>query len=295
MSDFLSQLRSGRTLLMDGAMGTQLQFLLGRSRIECCERFNLQQPDLVRTIHRSYVDAGADVLLTNTFQANPTALYRQGHQDGLDERFHEIWSDAIQLVRSIHPRFVLADIGPVENCTWDAAAELMDKCVNVDGILLETWSSLDDFRRFADQRSTDSLPLLVSFTFHRTHDLMTFVGATPEDCAAAAARFGASALGANCGKEIGMTDMLEIVKRYRKACDLPVFVKPNAGSPSKTGLSYPRTPNAMAAALLPLLEEGVAMVGGCCGTTPEHMRRFRDVLDEWQRAHKNPETAVPGF
>jgi methionine synthase I (cobalamin-dependent) len=295
MSDFLTQLRYGRTLLMDGAMGTLLECLLGCSRVECGERLNLQQPELVRSIHQSYVDAGAEVLLTNTFQANANALFRQGRLEGLDEREEEIWHAAIRLARSVKPRFVLADIGPIENCTWDIAAELMDHCKSADGVLLETWSSIDDLRRFADQCTADSLPLLISFTFHRTHDLATFIGAMPEDCAAAAARFGAAAIGANCGKEIGMTDMVEIVKRYRKACDLPVFVRPNAGSPSKTGLSYPRTPDAMAAALLPLLEEGVAMVGGCCGTTPEHIRRFRDVLDDWQRARKSPGTTVPGL
>jgi 5-methyltetrahydrofolate--homocysteine methyltransferase len=130
--------------------------------------------------------------------------------------------------------------------------------------------------------------LLVSFTFHRTKDLVTFKGIPPEHCAREARRYGAAAIGANCGKEIGMDDMLEIVKRYRDVCDLPIFVRPNAGSPTKKGWRYPRTPATMAAALPALLEAGIAMVGGCCGTTPDHIRQFRLVVDEWNRSKALP-------
>ena len=279
MPDLVTELRSGRTLLMDGAMGTELQRLTRSASVECGEHYNLADAELVRSIHRSYLDAGADVLLSNTFQANPAALARHVR----DEQLHDIWQAAIGLAQVDHPRhhFVLADVGPMENCTWDVAASILAECENVDGILLETWSSIDALKRFADQRAAGSLPLLVSFTFHRTNDLATFIGARPEDCAAAAQQYGAAAIGANCGKEIGMNDMLEIVQRYHNVCELPVFVKPNAGSPGKGGLRHPRTPDAMAAALLPLLREGIAMVGGCCGTTHEHIRQFRLVLDGW--------------
>jgi 5-methyltetrahydrofolate--homocysteine methyltransferase len=93
------------------------------------------------------------------------------------------------------------------------------------------------------------------------------------------------AIGANCGKEIDMDDMVRIVERYRSACDLPIFVRPNAGTPKRTrsGWRYPRTPAAMAAGLPALLEAGVTMVGGCCGTTPEHIRAFRKVVDAWNQ------------
>jgi methionine synthase I (cobalamin-dependent) len=278
MSNFVTELRSGRVLLMDGAMGTELR--RHASNVECGEHCNLSQPDLVRSIHRSYVEAGAEVLLTNTFQANPAALASRVRQESL----HNVWAVAIALARAERPRFLIADVGPVEDCTWEVAASMMAECKLVDGLLLETWSSIDALKRFANQRGSTSVPLLISFTFHRTSDLRTVIGARPEECAAAAAEYGAVAIGANCGKEIGMNDMLEIVKRYRIGCALPVFVRPNAGSPSKAGLQYPRTPAAMAAALSPLLDAGVTMVGGCCGTTPEHIRQFRDVIDEWQRS-----------
>ena len=277
MSDFLRALHSSKVLVMDGAMGTEIMRRLGCQRLECGEAYNLSQPELIRSIHRAYLDAGADVLLTNTFQAYSPALWRSDYCD----RFDEIWQAGIDLARLQHPRthFVLADVGPVERLTRKIAVEILRPCAAVDGILLETWSSLEDLRKFRD-RPLD-VPLLVSFTFHRTRDYLTFTGATPERCAQAARQYGAAALGVNCGKEIGLEDMLQIVRRYQGVCDLPLFVKPNAGSPGKSGPGYPRTPEAMAVGLLPLMDAGVRMVGGCCGTTPEHVRAFREVVDEW--------------
>lgn len=270
MQDFISALCSGKVLVMDGAMGTEIMRRAG----QCVD-----DAGLINTIHRDYVDAGADVVLTNTFQANPVELAKRG-----DERtLHSIWDAAIRLAKAGRPRFVLADIGPIEKLTVEIAAQVLAECVDVDAVLLETLSSLVELKGFVDRRRNDRLPVLVSFTFHRTKALMTFQGISPEHCAREAQRYGASAIGANCGKEIGMDDMLEIVKRYRGACDLPIFVKPNAGTPLRSGLRYPRTPIAMAAALMPLLEAGIAMIGGCCGTTPEHIREFRAVVDEWNR------------
>jgi 5-methyltetrahydrofolate--homocysteine methyltransferase len=253
---------------MDGAMGTEL---LRRYGSEFSDQYDA---DLVAPIHRDYLAAGAEVLLTNTFQVNPSALAKRNAGDQL----HARWREAISLARGGPSEpYVLADVGPIERLTPDLAAQVLNECVDVDGVLLETWTSFDDLRRFADR---PHLPLLVSFTFHRTSDLMTIHGASPEECARTAQRYGAVAVGANCGKEIGMADMLEIVRRYHAVCELPVFVRPNAGTP-RSGLRYPRTPATMTAALVPLLEEGIAMIGGCCGTTPAHIERFRAVVDEF--------------
>jgi 5-methyltetrahydrofolate--homocysteine methyltransferase len=279
MSDFVTTLRSGRVLLMDGAMGTELLRYTRSSRLECSADYNLAKRQLVRAIHQSYLDAGADVLLTNTFQANPAVLARRGWESSL----HDVWQAAIGLPHLDHPRprYVLADVGPVENLTLKTAAEILAECIDVDGVLLETWSSLGALRRFVDRPI--SLPLLVSFTFHRAKDFLTFDGVRPERCAREAQRLGAVAIGANCGKEIGMEDLREIVRRYRQACDLPIFIRPNAGTPTKNGWRYPRTPTTMAAALPALLDEGVTMLGGCCGTTPAHIRAFREVIDGYRR------------
>jgi 5-methyltetrahydrofolate--homocysteine methyltransferase len=266
MSDFVTSLRSGKVLVMDGAMGTEIVRLTGSLNSERLERYNLADADLIRSIHRSYLDAGADVVLTNTFQVNRV--------EGSEQ--HHLWQAAIRLAHAEHPRprYILADVGPTENLTPEIVASLLRECVNVDGILLETWTSFHSLEAFIGE-----VPLLVSFTYQRAEGLVTFAGATPESCAREAQRIGAVAIGANCGKEIGMDDMVEIVQRYRAVCNLPIFVRPNAGTPSEHG--YPGTPESMAAGLPALLEAGIAMIGGCCGTTPEHIRQFRRVVNGW--------------
>lgn len=280
MRDLITPLRSDKILLMDGAMGTELQRLTQTSSSQASERFNLTDPELVRSIHRAYLDAGAQVILTNTFQANPPALADQ---------HHAVWDAAVQIAReaAADRAFVLADVGPIDGLTDEIARAIVDECRHTDGILLETWSSLDALHQFAQALSAEPMPLLVSFTFHRdtaTHELQTFTGFRPEACAHAAIACGVAALGANCAKEIGMEDMAELAGRYRAACDLPIFIRPNAGTPVgvDSAWTYPHTAAAMASALPKLLEAGVTMIGGCCGTTPEYIRAFRDAIDRWQ-------------
>jgi methionine synthase I (cobalamin-dependent) len=248
---------------MDGAMGTELQRLTGA--FEGNELLSVSQPDTIRRIHRAYLDAGAEVLLTNTFQANPFTLLKD----------HEaVWQAAIDLAREdVRPHYVVADIGPVKNLSEDIAATMLQACVNVDAVLLETWTSLGDLAMFA-QLAT--VPLMVSFTF--AHDQLET--GIVETFARAAMQGNVVALGANCGKDIDMADMLAIVRRYRAACDLPIFVRPNAGTPTQIDGEwvYPRTPEAMAAGVPALVDAGIAMIGGCCGTTPEHVRAMRAAM-----------------
>jgi len=283
MNHFINTLRSGKVLLMDGAMGTEL-LRLQSGPFDCCERANLTDIPLVCDIHHAYLDAGAEVLLTNTFQANPLALARHC----LADRFHEIWQSAIEMARAPigKPHHVLADIGPIERLTLDVAKDLLAESRHADSVLLETWTSHDDLAMFAAARSDTTPPMLVSFTFQRdTHRrLMTFANQTPEECARAAVRNGAIVLGTNCGKVIGTPEMIEIVRRYHDACDLPIFVRMNAGTP--TASVYPRSPEQMADELPRLLEEGIAMIGGCCGTTPDHIWRMRLVLDTWRNTNE---------
>ncbi|HZZ77945.1 MAG TPA: homocysteine S-methyltransferase family protein [Gemmataceae bacterium] len=249
VNDFVQPLRSGRILVMDGAMGTELQRLHA-------------SPE---SIHSSYVTASADVLLTNTFQTHdPT-------------RLHAEWRVAIRAAREAKPRFLVAGVGPVPNLTPSLASAILAECRDTDGVVLETWTSFVELEIFAKARPSD-LPMLVSFTF--LHDgLATFAGASPGECARVAEQHGAIAIGANCGKDIDMDDMRRIVERYRSTCALPIFVRPNAGTP-RNGV-YPRSPTTMAAQLPALLDAGVTMIGGCCGTTPEHIRAFREVVDRY--------------
>jgi 5-methyltetrahydrofolate--homocysteine methyltransferase len=129
------------------------------------------------------------------------------------------------------------------------------------------------------------VPVLLSVTYRLTPAgvLTTQGGQPPEVYGRLAQQYGAAALGTNCGRDIGMSELIEIIRRYRQVTDLPLFARPNAGTPVRTdnGLVYPQTPSEMAARLPELLEAGVTMVGGCCGTTPAHIAAFRPIVDEW--------------
>jgi 5-methyltetrahydrofolate--homocysteine methyltransferase len=291
-SRFLDVLRSGRVLLMDGAMGTELQ-RAGLPAGECGEAWNLSHPEHVRAIHQAYVDAGAECLLTNTFQSNPAALARHGLQGQIEA----INAAAVTLAGAVAgpDRFVLADIGPMMNP--DAPAELSDpraiepavpELRTIDAVLLETFSdplALFTARHCRVVSWLEAVPVLLSLTYRRDESgkLSTQSRHPPEWFAMQAQQYGVAGLGVNCGRDIGMGEIIEIVRRYRRVTDLPLFARPNAGTPTRDGdgWRYPQTPELMAARLPELLEAGVSMVGGCCGTTPDHVRALRPIIDQW--------------
>jgi methionine synthase I (cobalamin-dependent) len=280
---------------MDGAMGTEIQ-RAGIAPGESYEAWNLTHPDQIQSIHQAYVDAGARVLLTNTFQANPAALARHGLQDQVET----IGQAALGLARSVarDGLFVLADMGPMpsEMVSYPGASRVLLQPMagllgSADGIVLETFSDLTAFHLVELlQQSNDfaDKAVLVSFGFlHGPSGICTRDSRTPEAIARQASHHDLTALGANCGRDIDMCDVLEIVRRYRQATDLPLFARPNAGTPTRVGdrWVYPQTPEKMARRLPELLEAGITMVGGCCGTTPEHIAQFRPLVETWNARH----------
>lgn len=295
MGDFLKALHSGRVLLMDGAMGTEL-IRAGVPRDACLEELNLTQPEVVQSVHRAYVEAGADVLLTNTFQANPVALANHN----LLHEMTRIWETGLAHARSVAAEchFIVADIGPfgLQDLAYEerlAKAAMIGQLLRSAGaVLVETCSNKWDFVWFSTFKvNTMDLPLanvLVSFSFEKgpPNELRTHDRLIPEACARLARRYNAKALGVNCGRDIGRAEILEIVKRYRSVTDLPLFVRPNAGTPQHIDGQwvYPETPESMAGWLPELFKAGVVMVGGCCGTTPAHIAAFRKVVDAWNAA-----------
>jgi 5-methyltetrahydrofolate--homocysteine methyltransferase len=298
MAGLLQALHSGRILLMDGAMGTELQ-RAGIGPEECHERWNQTHPNRVRAIHQAYADAGAEVLLTNTFQANPGHLAHFG----LEDRLEEMNRAAVSLARKAAGRsnFVLGSIGPIvdplsgkEFADHKMLPRVLSSLDEADGILLETCSSPRAlavvqyaFHRLAGVET----PLLLSLTYRRSPAgrLVTFSGHAPETYARHAERHGVAALGVNCGRDINMEDIIEIIRRYRAVTDLTLFARPNAGTPTKQGdrWVYPHTPEAMAARLPELLEAGASMIGGCCGTTPAHIAAFRTAIDVWNQRSRD--------
>jgi methionine synthase I (cobalamin-dependent) len=268
----------------------------------CSEHWNLSRPEKVRAIHQAYSTAGAQVLLTNTFQTNPKSLAKHG----LEQQLEHIIQAAVALARSAEGAspFVLADVGPIPPDATSGARENRQwlECWGgslgrVDGILLETFSNEDAFSLVEFLRESGpirDLPILLSFTYlHGPRGLQILAGQAPEEIAARADRAGVSALGVNCGREIDMTAIIEIVRRYRDATALPLFVRPNAGTPVSVGGAwvYPLTPKKMAGRLPELLAAGITMVGGCCGTTPEHIAAFCPIINQWNARHAAKETS----
>jgi 5-methyltetrahydrofolate--homocysteine methyltransferase len=291
MSRFLDALRSGRVLLMDGAMGTELR-RAGLADNGCGEEWNLTHPERVGAIHRAYVDAGAGVLLTNTFQMYPGRIPAA---DGLGYKpLFDASAAAARLGREAAGPggFVLGDLGPPYGPLGREFPHLAGVSVAahfiqpVDGLLLETCST--PRARFAVARAlrvTGERPVLLSLTYRLDENdrPVTISGHPPEWFAKRARQWGVAALGVNCGRDVTVRDCAAVARRYRDHTDLPLFARPNAGTPTRVGdrWVHPHTPEQMAEQLPELLEAGVSMVGGCCGTTPEHIAAFRRVVDGW--------------
>jgi 5-methyltetrahydrofolate--homocysteine methyltransferase len=275
---------------MDGAMGTEVQ-RAGIREGECYELWNVTHPERVRAIHQAYADAGAEILLTNTFQANRAALARHG----LEDQLQTLARCGLDLARAVagEQRFVLADLGPYDDQPdLLTTRELVEVLRSADAFLLETSTQLENLSSICaglERTESRGRPVLISFAFRRQPDgsVCTNDGWQPEECARRVSRYRPAALGVNCGRDIGLDEVIEIIRRYRQATDLPLFARPNAGTPTRDGdrWLYPNTPAQMAARLPELLEAGVCMVGGCCGTTPEHLAVFRSVVSGWNARH----------
>lgn len=265
MASFLDELRS-QLLLMDGAMGTQLLSRLGRS-VDRLERLNLEHPELVRAVHRDYVDAGARVLLTNTFLARDEDAIRAG----------------VRLAREAigTKGYVLGDIGPIDTTVLELQS-MLGYFKGVDGLLIETASDVNLLAKTAvalPNTSLRSIPLLFSATYLSVHgEICTFHGDSPRSIAREATKYDIAALGVNCGRDMDLPRIEEVVRAYREETTLPLFARPNAGTPvDVNGVSrHPLTPEAFAAGAKALIEAGATMIGGCCGTSPEHLMAFKE-------------------
>jgi len=282
-----------RVLLSDGAIGTQLQ----QAGIEpggCGEAWNLTRPDKVLEIQRRYAEAGADCLITNTFGGCPFTLRRHGE----DQRAYEINKAAAEIARrAIGERgYVLGDVGPFGGFleplgeTTEAELAKMIKCQvqglldgGVDAIIIETQTAVEEC--LVDLRVARELGapcVIASFAFDKVVDgYRTMMGIGPLDVTRRLADEGVDIFAANCGTGIDITGYARIVRQYREATDRPIMAQPNAGQPSMVQgrVVYLETAEKMAGHIPELVEAGANIVGGCCGTTPEHIGLFRRELD----------------
>jgi len=285
-----------RRLLADGAMGTQLQ-RAGLPPGGCGESWNLDQPERVLEIQRAYVEAGSDCLITNTFGANRIMLERHG-----EGRVTEVNSAGVQIARRAfgsRDGFVLGGIGPfggllepygempadrVEEAFSEQAGALVE--AGADAVIIETQTAFEELElALAAAQQAGAPCLIASMAFDLMHDgreVRTMMGIAPEAAAEFMARRGVDIAALNCGTGVDMLKAADTVRRYLSACELPVMAQPNAGQPVLENMEvvYKQPPDEMAAGLPELLAAGASIVGGCCGSTPEHIRQLRVALDD---------------
>ena len=264
--------------------------------------WNLSHPERVLAIQQRYAAAGADCLITNTFGGNRLMLVRHRHADELAA----INRAAAQIARQAfgdREGFVLGDIGPVggvlepygELKVEDVRPALLEQAQalvegGVDAIILETQTALEELELGIEAARAAGAPCVIaSLAYDRSLDgtfFKTMMGISPEQAAEFAQEKGADVVALNCGTGMDMEAAAEIIPRYRSACELFTMAQPNAGLPVLENLKavYKQTPEQMVEHLPALLAAGVNIVGSCCGSTPDHTRAIRAVVDKFNRA-----------
>ena len=291
---FRALLASGEPVLADGAMGTML-FAAGLASGDPPEVWNLAHPDIVRGVHRGYLDAGARILLTNTFGANRLrlALHR------LEDRVEHLNRTAAILLRaevtaSGADALVAGDIGPSgeimaplgtleRDAAIDVFAEQAGALVagGADLLWIETMSDLAEMAAAiaGARRAAPATPIVATMTFDtRGHTMM---GVAPEAAAEALTALGVDAIGGNCGN--GPDELLPVIERMRAvAPDVPLVAKPNIGIPVFVGAraEYRTTPETMAGEAASLRAAGATVIGACCGSTPAHLAAMAAALGD---------------
>jgi 5-methyltetrahydrofolate--homocysteine methyltransferase len=286
--------KKGEVLLADGAWGTEF-FKRGLMQGSPPDEWNLTQPEMVREVTREYRDAGADVILTNTFGANRLRL----EPHGLAGRVEEINRAAVALARSVteSAAVVAGDIGPsarflalgevtVEELTeiYAEQAEAL-RGAGVDWIVVESMTDVEEMAIAVRAAVATKLPVVASMTYNRTpRGYRTMMGNTPEACVKRAEEAGASIVGANCGS--GIEDYVPLAPLLRKATTLPVWIKANAGVPQivNAKVVYPLSAAEFASYVPALVAEGIDVIGGCCGTDHGFIREVGRTIGPRRRA-----------
>jgi methionine synthase / methylenetetrahydrofolate reductase(NADPH) len=294
IEDFNERLKNS-VLVADGAMGSMLYEYAGAQR--CLEELNVTQPEAVFRIHEAYLDAGAQILETNTFGANRNKLAAVGLADRVTELVHrgvKIAREAREAAR--HEVFLAGSIGPLgirqqvqhspaeemQSIFREQAAALEER--GVDLFILETFSDLDELiAAVAAIRSFSRLPIVAQLTY--SEEGSTFGGTRPAEAWEKLKSLDVQAIGANC--TIGPQLLLPVLRDLAAAANIPLSAMPNAGFPHRMGdrIVYPKSsPEYFALFAREAAELGVRLLGGCCGTTPEHIRAMAEVAKSLQPA-----------
>lgn len=291
MSKLIQEIQKGRILVSDGAWGTFLQ-KKGLKSGECPEEWNITHPDDVYDVARSYIEAGADTVETNSFGGSRYKL--AGY--GLEDNVFELNKAAAELSRKAAgpDHFVLGSIGPTgkllmmeevtEDELYDAFKEqaMALEAGGADAIVIETMTDLEEARiAVKAAKENTACDVICTMTFDKilSGEFRTMMGISPTEMTRSLAEAGASIIGANCGN--GIADMIGIVKEIRTVnANIPVLVHANAGLPHYCDgeTTFPETPADMAGHVKEIIEAGANIIGGCCGTTPDHICEVRRVV-----------------
>ena len=287
--DLRERLKRG-LFLLDGAMGTEL-IARGLEIGSCSDYLNIDLPDTIFDIHRAYIQAGSDAVLTNTFGANKFALARRG----LSDKVQQINTAAAQIARRAagEEKYVLGDIGPTGDFLQPVGSLKPAECraafaeqaralsaAGVDGLVIETMTALDEITIAIEAaKSICELPVFASMAFDKAGDnFRTMMGVDVESTVAKIISLEVDVVGFNCGT-VSLDEYVQLAAEYATAvkslkCDVLIFAEPNAGKPELVDgkAVYKVTPEDFAAAVEKIHSAGVNIIGGCCGTGPAHIK-----------------------
>jgi 5-methyltetrahydrofolate--homocysteine methyltransferase len=292
MGKILTRLNEKRLLVSDGAWGTFLQEK-GLKAGECPESWNISHREEVMDIARLYVEAGADLIETNSFGAN---YFKLDYYE-LEDKVYEINHAAAEISRAAAGKdvLVLGSMGPTGKflITGEVSEDDLFRVFETqahalrsggaDALIVETMTDLEEAVLAVRAAKTTGLDVICTMTFDLMPDgsYRSMMGVSPSDMVTPLLEAGADILGSNCGN--GFLGMIDIVREIRSIhADIPILIHANAGLPVyENGLTrYPESPSFMANHVKELIEAGARIVGGCCGTTPAHIRAIRQKVDE---------------
>ncbi|MBN1795357.1 MAG: homocysteine S-methyltransferase family protein [Sedimentisphaerales bacterium] len=281
-------------LLLDGAMGTQL--IAAGAEVAYNDRLNIESPDIVKNVHKAYIEAGSDIIITNTFGANGIALGRHN----LSERVSQINTAGAQIARQVagDDKYVLGNIGPCGDFLQPVGTltpQQLQKSFTeqtvalvqggIDGLIIETMTALEELEIAvkAAQSAAGDLPVFASMAFDCAGDnFKTMMGVSVELMVKKLLELEVDGLGFNCGR-MTLDDYVRLAEKIVSLVDsnnVILFAEPNAGLPEIVGAEtvYKVEPDEFASALLKIRDVGFRVLGGCCGTTPAHIKAAAKLL-----------------